>query len=75
MYCGTLVIASTVVVGVASTQIRLAVRRKDSVVVINPVGLVAVPTATSPTEPPEGEGLTEADGESEAEGESDALGD
>ncbi len=65
---------STVVDGVASTQIRLFWSKYPSVVVIIPVVLVAVPTASSPELPGEGEGDTELDGEVEAEGDVDDDG-
>ena len=82
MNCGALAIASTVVVGVASTQIELVdLSAAPSVVVISPVGFVAVPTASSPVVPELGEaetealGLTEELGLPEAEGLSEALDD
>lgn len=79
MNCATEATASTLVVGVASTQIRLATKALASVVVMRAVGWVAVPTATSPTEPAEGVALADAEGERladglrEADGDNDAL--
>lgn len=85
IYCGaTVATASAVVVGVASNHNRLAVvRAEPSVVVIRPVGLVAVPTATSPILPADRDAEAELDGlreadeleDSEADGETDELGD
>jgi hypothetical protein len=54
---------------------RLATKAEVSVAASSPVGLVAVPTWTSPVEPDEGEALTLDDGETELEGLSEELGD
>jgi hypothetical protein len=77
---GMVVTSSTDVVGVASTHRRLSAKALVSVAASRAPGFVAVPTATSPVVPVEGDGepLTLEDGDTdtevELEGENEELG-
>lgn len=66
--------ASTVVEGVASAHILLASSREASVAGNKAVGLVAVPTDTSPPVPEEKEAEAELEGDSELDGDSEVDG-